>query len=126
MDADCGEGMYCINGMCNYADPDCPVGMPNPEGYCADGQKMVPIYDERGCVKEWICEGGTTDPTDPMPCKMDADCGAGMYCENGMCIYGDPFECPAIDLKMPDCGTNMKPEPIYDAAGCLTGYACPL
>jgi|GEM_PF-1245242 len=126
-DADCGVEngveMVCMNGMCTYADPDCPVGMPNPEDYCADGTKMVPIYDERGCVKEWTCEGG--DPTDPMPCKMDSDCGAGMYCINGMCNYGDPFECPAIDLMMPDCG-NMKPEPIYDAAGCLIDYACPL
>ncbi len=102
-DADCGAEngvMVCMNGECIYGDPDCPVGMPNPEDYCADGTKMVPIYDERGCVKEWTCEGGApTDPTDP--------------------------GCPAIDLMMPDCG-NMKPEPIYDAAGCLIDYACPL
>ena len=102
-DADCDAGMYCVNGVCNYGDPfECPVGTPNPEDYCADGSKMVPIYDERGCVMDWYCEGGT-DPNDPT--------------EPG---------CPAIDMMMPDCGDNLKPEPIYDAAGCQTGWACPL
>ncbi len=114
----CFIGFECVW----YNDPNCPdLAYPAPD-FCPNG-KIEYVYDAAtGCHVAFEC----VEYTDPTYCKMDSDCGAGMYCMNGVCNYGDPFECPAIDMMMPDCGENMKPEPIYDAAGCLIDYACPL
>ena len=98
--ADADNAKTLFEGECGepITDNDCPVGMPNPENYCADGQKMKPVYDERGCVIDWYCVGdGTTtdpnDPTEPVYCKSDADCGVengvAMVCMNGLCYAPD-------------------------------------
>jgi len=110
--------------------PDCPdLAYPGPD-FCPNG-KIIPVYDKAiGCQVGWDCYY----ENEPIYCNADADCEAGFVCVNGMCYKGDGTDpndptdpgCPAIDMKMPDCGENLKPEPIYDAAGCQTGWACPL
>jgi hypothetical protein len=67
--ADADNAKTLFEGECGelVTDDGCPIGMPNPESYCADGQKMEPVYDSRGCVIDWYCigDGTTTDPNDP-------------------------------------------------------------
>jgi len=110
-----------------YSDPNCPdLAYPDPD-FCPNGT-ISPIYDTAtGCPTGWDCFGETK----PIPCNADLDCGPGLVCVNGLCMRPDGTDpndpgCPATDLKMPDCGDNYKPTPVYDAAGCLIGWNCPI
>lgn len=80
-DAECGEGMVCyehVRENCAQTAPATPPRDPCPPGAeCAPVPPEMPVESEE-CTTytERLCT-----PRSTLPCRADADCGAGFRCE---------------------------------------------
>lgn len=84
--ADCDDASVCIGGVCKPAgeclsDAHCPC----EKGFCKAGGCVAPAKD---CT-----------PSPPIPCKLNRDCPAKMYCVADLCVSSTEClthkDCPA-------------------------------
>jgi Cys-rich repeat protein len=86
-DGECAENQKCIDNVCTdchcQTNADCPL-----EEFCfgecvCREREVVPCDSDGDCAPDELCIDSTCVP---MPaCTGDADCPAGLVCENGRC-----------------------------------------
>ncbi len=110
-DADCGEGLVCVEGECRpldacTTDADCAEDQKCVDHLCIDCncQTDADCPQDEFCYQECVCREREVVPCDsdedcaegelcidsacvPAPlCDRDADCPSGLVCEGGVCV----------------------------------------
>ncbi len=122
-DADCPEGLSCLNGTCSTeapceSDADCPDGYCDDEGACQAGER--PCEDDDDCEGDKVCEDGACVEPPDTSCDTVYDCELGHVCVGGECEPFDPqSECVSEDDCPADHVCNMN-----ECQGCLNEAFC--
>ena len=82
-DADCGAGKHCVGGICQPIQQGCQRDSQCPELQVCVGGNCIDCDANHPCLAGEQCVGNVCQPAGG--CINDADCGAGKFCNNGVC-----------------------------------------
>lgn len=100
--ADCGEGLYCINSECHLgcaSDNDCPAAQMCKVGICQD-RPAAECLTGADCAVGQDC----VDATCKVRCSTSGQCNAGESCKLGYCNPGSGGAC----VTNCDCPTSER------------------
>ncbi|MBX5483334.1 MAG: hypothetical protein IRZ16_16050 [Myxococcaceae bacterium] len=87
-DTDCAPGQLCLNGVCQWSNPDAGVdgGVMDAGQSCTSDNDCPPFQFCNPLTA--TCEGAID--AGPGPCLADSDCAPGEMCLNGVCQANAP------------------------------------
>jgi hypothetical protein len=97
---------HCLVESVCYNDADC-----SPDRFCdqASGKCLGKCRTSQDCPAGNVCNPAT-GVCSPVQCQLDTDCSRGLECEDGRCVFCDPFRCNPIQCE--------------EDAQCAEGFTC--
>lgn len=97
---------HCLVESVCYDDSDCPPGQ-----FCdkLQGKCLNRCKSDEDCPEGSVCNL-STGKCNPVQCQRDGDCDRGLQCEDGLCVFCDPFRCNPVKCEVD--------------AQCAAGFSC--
>ncbi len=131
-DAECDDGMLCINSLCATSESVCLFDFECAEGSrCLDNECRATCDCDAGCPTGQACQSGmcVTAGVGSDGCVFNEDCGeVGFMCINATCFNtcDDDATCNAGETcRAGACRADLSPaHACSDSAECADGMFC--